>query len=254
VPEVVLFWESFEEAARHVLALRKAGTRVYVMTDDLYIKRRRMKSALRLAHGILSTYAPCFGDSFPNIDASRVSWVPHAAGPDFLLPLEDKPRPVVFVSGSMCDLYPFRLTMHEFALRRPELACLHDHPGYHSTYDYERDGRVGRGYAEAMRSCLAAFTDTSRYRYLVAKHFEIPATGALLIADRAAAPQLEMLGFVDGVHYVGATADDLERVVLHVLDPGNAAEIDAIRRRGHALVHERHTTAYRAQQIDAICV
>jgi hypothetical protein len=105
-----------------------------------------------------------------------------------------------------------------------------------------------------MQQCLAAFTDASRCLYVLAKHFEIPATGALLIADRAIAPQLATLGFADGVHYLSATIDDLERVVEEVLDDRNRAEIDAVRRRGHDLVHARHRTRDRADQIDAVCV
>jgi hypothetical protein len=206
-----------------------------------------------VADGILSTYAPRLRTYWPAVDAARVTWVPHAAGPDFLLPLEDHPHPVVFVSGAMNHAYPLRLAMRDLALCRPELARLHEHPGYDCTFDYERDHRVGSGYADAMHECLAAFTDALVHRYVVAKHFEIPATGALLLADRAVAPQLEQLGLLDGQHYVSVTAGDLEPVVSHALDPRNAEAIDTIRRRGHALVHERHTTAHRAQQIDGVC-
>jgi hypothetical protein len=251
LPNAVLFWESYPMVARQASALRDAGARIYLMTDDLH--RPDIRQALPLADRILSTYAPCFADFFPDADASKVTWVPHAAGPDFLLPVNDAPARVVFVSGAVSEKYPLRAAMRDLALRRPELARLHEHPGYHTGFDYGRDARVGRGYAEAMRSCLAAFTDGLRYRYLVAKHFEIPATGALLIAGRACAGQLAALGFDDGVHYLSASADDLEEVVERVLDPLNRAGIDAIRRRGHALVHARHTTEHRAAQIAALC-
>jgi hypothetical protein len=253
-PDVVLFWESYPQLARYADAFQEHGTRVYVMTDDLHHARDGMAESLRLADGILSTYAPRLRTYWPAVDPSRVTWVPHAAGPDFLLPLAKRPHPVVFVSGAMNHAYPLRLAMRDLALRRPELARLYEHPGYECDYDYERDGRVGEGYAAAMRECLAAFTDALVHQYVVAKHFEIPATGALLLADRAVAPQLEQLGFRDGQHYVSVTAGDLETVVSRVLDRRNAKQIDTIRRRAHALVHDRHTTAHRAQQIDAVCV
>jgi hypothetical protein len=233
-PDVVLFWESYPQLARYAEAFQERGTRVYVMTDDLHHNRDGMAESLRVADGILSTYAPRLRTYWPTVEPSRVIWVPHAAGPDFLLPLRKRPQPVVFVSGAMNHAYPLRLAMRDLALRRPELARLHEHPGYECSYDYARDQRVGEGYAAAMRQCLAAFTDALVHQYVVAKHFEIPATGALLLADRAVAPQLEQLGFLDGQHYLSVTADDLEPVVT--------------------LVHERHTTAHRAQQIDAVCV
>src|SRR6185503_13980993 len=52
--------------------------------------------------------------------------------------------------------------MRDLALRRPELARLHEHPGYGCDYDYSRDDRVGEGYAAAMRQCLAAFRSHAR--------------------------------------------------------------------------------------------
>jgi Glycosyl transferases group 1 len=254
VPEVVLIWESYWQAVRHIRSLQAAGVRVFVMTDDLHwTDRYGMREALRLADGILSPYAPVFGEFFPDIDAAKVKWVPHAANPDFLLPLNNAPAPVVFVSGAINDAYPLRVAMRELARRRPELARMHLHPGYALTFNFVTDRRVGRGYAEQIAGCLAALTDGLKFRYIVAKHFEIPAAGALLITDRACAPQLERLGFVDGEHYVSATIDDLEDVIDGVLDPQKRAQIDAIRRRGHDLVHARHTTARRAREIDVEC-
>lgn len=254
LPEAVLFWESYAAAGGHVPSLLDAGARVYMMTDDLHATERQgMREALQRAHGILSTYAPVFGDFFPEVDAGKVTWVPHAAGPDFLLPINDAPEPVVFVSGAVNDHYPLRQVMRGIAQRRPELARTHAHPGYYFRYKYEIDGRIGRGYAEKIGACLAAFTDGLRYRYIVAKHFEIPAAGALMIADRSCAPQLETLGFVDSEHYLAASADDLERVIDYALAAEHREEIDAIRRRGHALAHARHTTVHRAAQIDAVC-
>ncbi|HEV7923214.1 MAG TPA: glycosyltransferase [Thermoanaerobaculia bacterium] len=250
--DAVLFWESYDVAAHHMRALQAQGTRVYVMTDDLHKARPGMHDALRLADGILSTYAPRFGAFFPDIDPSRVRWTPHAASSDFVLPLAKNPYRQVFVSGAMTSAYPLRLLMRDLALRRPEIARLQDHPGYHTSYRFSHDGRIGRGYAQSIRACLAAFTDALQYGYIVAKHFEIPATGALLLADRAVAPQLSELGFVDGQHYVSMTADELEATVERVLDPRNAAEILAIRRAGHELVYARHTTANRAREIDAL--
>jgi hypothetical protein len=251
IPNVVLFWESYPQFVRHAAALAEAGARLYVMTDDLHRPGRDgMREALRVADGILSTYAPRLGEFFPEVDPSKVTWVPHAASPDFLLPVAETPAPVVFVSGAISNVYPLRQTMRDLALRRPELARLHGHPGYFCNFNYGSDRRIGRGYAEAIRACLAAFTDGLTYRYVVAKHFEIPATGALLIADRACSPQLATLGFDDGVHYLAASAEDLEQIVERALDPSIRAEIDAIRRRGHALVHARHTTAQRAGEID----
>jgi hypothetical protein len=251
-PDVVLFWESYPFAARYTPEFQAHGARVFVMTDDLHHSRDGMARAVAVADGVLSTYAPRFSAFFPSVDASRVTWVPHAAGPDFLLPLRADPDPVVFVSGAMLHPYPLRRAMRDVALRRPSVARLHEHPGYDCTFDYATDARVGSGYASAIQSCLAAFTDALVHEYLVAKHFEIPATGALLIADRAVSAQLLALGFIDGTHYLSTTLDDLESVVDYAVSPSHRAEIDEIRAKGHALVHSRHAVGHRAEQIDRL--
>jgi len=254
VHDVVLFREMYDALVYHAPALTSAGARIYVITDDLHKRFEGMSEALQLATGVLSPYAPWISAFVPDVDEARVTWVPHAAGPDFQLPVAEEPARAIFVSGNMNRyFYPLRVMMLELASQRPEIARIHDHPGYESTFDYNADKRVGRGYAEAMRECLAAFTDASRFNYIVAKHFEIPATGALLVAERAAAPQLAALGFIDGEHYVSADSGDLREVVEYVLDDRNRPEIDAIRRAGHELVHRRHTTRVRAQQIDTVC-
>lgn len=255
MPEVVLFLETYDAAARHADALAAAGARVYVKTEDLHYSIARMGEALRKATAVLTaTYPPQLAAFHPEAEGARVIWLPHAAGPDFQLPLNENPEKKVLVSGAINELYPLRTAMRALVERRPELGRVHQHPGYVCAFDHAPDGRVGPGYAATIRGCLAGFTDASRFHYMVAKHFEIPATGALLIADRAMTSQLAELGFADGVHYVSADAGDLEAVVERVLDDANRAEIDAIRRRGHALIRERHTTRHRAQQIDATCV
>jgi Glycosyl transferases group 1 len=251
-PDAILFWESYVQAARYGQAFLDRGTRLFVMTDDLHHRRTSMERALCLADGVLSTYAPRLSEYWPRVDRKRVHWMPHAACGDFLLPVEESPRPVVFVSGAVGPAYPLRGAMRDLARRRPELARVHDHPGYRTTFDYGSDPRVGRGFASAIRECLAGFTDALVHQYVVAKHFEIPATGALLIADRAVSPQMAALGFVDGEHYLSATAADLESVVARAVHPAFYAEADAIRRRGHALVHAKHTVEHRAKAIEEL--
>jgi len=255
VPQVVLFREGYWQQLEYRRSLVDAGARIYVMTEDMHRPFDSMAEALRVADGILSPYAPRLAAFYPDHDPARLSWVPHAAGPDFLiLPIHDAPRPLVLVSGQTNrDHYPFRYAMSRLAERRPELAAVRRHPGY-GIFEYSRDPRVGLGYAETIRRFFAAFSDGTRFLYLVAKLFEIPAAGALLIADRALAPQLAMLGFQDDVHYVSAAPEDAEKLIERVLDRRNFPAMDAVRRRGHRLVRERHTILERARKIDAVCV
>jgi hypothetical protein len=90
-------------------------------------------------------------------------------------------------------------------------------------------------------------------RYVVAKYFEIPATGALLFADSAVSQQLKELGLLENVHYIPASRENLEDQIRYVLNPSHDAELDEIRRRGQELVLSRHKTSDRAKLIDQVC-
>jgi hypothetical protein len=130
----------------------------------------------------------------------------------------------------------------------------HDHPGYYTGYNYEQNEAVGRGYALKINNYRAAFTDSSKFHYVLAKYFEIPATGALLVADDSVSGPLSQLGFIDNENYVAVSAENLEAQIRFVLDERNHEELDQIRRRGQELVWERHKSIDRAQQIDTACM
>ena len=140
----------------------------------------------------------------------------------------------------MTSHYPIRRQMK--ALH--EESCLpivfFEHPGYHCEFDHESDERVGNGYARNIARHLAAFTDGLMYGYLVAKFFEIPATGALLLGEERMKGALASLGFRDGVHYLSVGPENLKARIEEALDRKNRKAIDEIRRQGQKLVLERH--------------
>jgi hypothetical protein len=88
---------------------------------------------------------------------------------------------------------------------------------------------------------------------VIAKYFEIPATGALLLADDAVAGPLKELGLIEYRHYLPVSCNDLEEKVHYVLDEKNHEELDEVRKLGQELIWERHKTSDRARMIDEIC-
>jgi hypothetical protein len=63
--------------------------------------------ALTVADVILASYAPVFERFYPEIAAARrVVWVPHAASPEFILPLNESAENVIFLSGMVNHYYP----------------------------------------------------------------------------------------------------------------------------------------------------
>jgi Glycosyl transferases group 1 len=255
VPETIIFWEAYELLYRHARDMQRLKCRKFFFADDLHWFNRRMREmkvvAFAVSDVILSTYAYCWTSLYPELKSKKVIWIPHSASPDFMLPFNSEAVNVVFLSGAMNEAYPLRQQMLKLQREGAHAIEYHRHPGYYCGYDYERDGRIGRGYAEKIRKCRTGFADSVfPYGYLVAKFFEIPATGALLLADDRVSPALSELGFVADHHYVAVSRENLEQQLSYVLDERNHKHLDSVRKNGQALVQERHRTSDRAQLIN----
>ena len=172
-----------------------------------------------------------------------------------MLSYNHQPENAIFVSGALSEIhYPLRQQMVELHSAGSRAIAYHCHPGYHYGYDYDASEDVGRGYARRINSYRAGFTDSPRpYDYVVAKYFEIPATGALLLADDVVSGPLKELGFISNIHYIPVSKETLRKQIKYVLDENNHDEIDQIRQRGQRLVWERHKTSDRARQINEAC-
>jgi hypothetical protein len=260
LPEVILFWEGYDVLALHALNVRQLDCKRYILADDLHwsgeLMRRKKLVSFAFCHAVLSTYGYAWEKFYPGLAGfKRVVWVPHSASPDFMIPYNPDPSNSILLSGAVSAHYPLRQQMKRLHERGAYGIAYHPHPGYHCRYDYEqKDGDVGRGYASRINRHRAAFTDSLSFNYVVAKYFEIPAAGALLLADDAVSGPLERLGFIKGRHYVPVSKENLEERVREVLDERNRSEVDEIRRRGQELVWARHKTSDRAMQINEVCV
>jgi hypothetical protein len=143
--------------------------------------------------------------------------------------------------------------MRELRQRNEYAIVERPHPGYSQRFDYNKDSRIGSGYATTINRFKAAFTDSLVFRYVVAKYFEIPATGALLVADNAVSEPLKQLGFTENIHYLPVSAENLEETIHYALDENNSTHIKAVRQQGQQLVLSSHRTRDRAKLIDSEC-
>jgi len=259
VPDVVLFWEAYELLYKHAFDIQGLKSQRVFFADDLHWWNRRMREMKLLSFAvsdlILSTYGYCWRKLYPEISFKRVEWVPHSASSDFMLSYNHEPDNAIFLSGAINEAYPLRQQMLKLHQAGAYAIKYHRHPGYYCGYDYQADARIGRGFAQMINGCRVGFADSVfPYGYVVAKFFEIPATGALLLADEAVSGPLAELGFVAGEHYVPVSLKNLEERVAYVLDEKNREELDRVRRNGQQLVHKRHKTSERAKQINELVI
>lgn len=259
LPSVILFWEGYGFFRTVITGLRELGCRTCIFADDLHWNSELDRSTKLMTYVtcdvILPAYEPVFDQFYPGLrPTKKIVWVPHAASPDFFLPVNENPRKAVLVSGRIHAGYPLRQKMQQLYESGKYTIDIIEHPGsYSCTYDYDCDPTVGNGYARSLQSRLSGFTCSAKYHYTVAKFFEIPATGSLLLADASVRDALCRLGFVGYEHYVPADGDRLEAAIDFVLDPANRAVVDRIRRAGQELVRARHTTIHRARLINEAC-
>ena len=258
LPEIIIFWEPYELVYRHCREMQGLKCRKFFFADDIHWFNRRMREIKVIVFGvsdvIVSPVIYRFSSLFPELSRKRTVWVPHSTSTDFMLPFNPDAENSIFLSGAMNEAYPLRQQMLQLQREGSHAIKYHRHPGYYCGYDYERDGRIGRGYAEMIRQCRVGFADSVfPFRYIVAKFFEIPATGALLLADDTVSEYLNKLGFVADRHYVPVSEKNLRSQVEYVLSESNHDELDQIRKNGQALVHEQHKTSDRAQFINAVC-
>jgi hypothetical protein len=258
LPEVILFWEGYELLTARALEIQRLPCPKAILADDLHWwdagMRMRKAVGFALCETVISTVGYAWNRLYPEFaETKRVVWVPHSASPDFMVPYNPDPVNAIFVSGAYGNYYPLRDRIRALSEQGAYSIVCHDHPGYYSGYDYDQNEAVGRGYARKINNYRAGFTDSSKFHYVLAKYFEIPATGALLVGDDSVSGPLSQLGFIENEHYVAVSGADLEEKIRFVLDERNHEELDQIRRRGQQLVWERHKSIDRARQIDAAC-
>ena len=276
-PDVVLFREQLELMAlfsrfRHSSnGSAFAHTQVWVYLDDSHWHGRseseatahRSARARNLAEAdvILATYAYTLPTYYSGLEISRIVWLPHAASPEFVRPYNPRPRAAAFIAGTLSKWYPLRLRAAALANRRPDVV-LYSHPGDFPAKEggsfqeqglYETEpalrNKAARVLAREFNAHLACIVDGLALWHTIAKVFEIPATGCLMLADDGLIGPLSWLGFLPGVHFLPFNSSSLETVIDATLDPGRRLAVDEIRRNGQALVHTRHLVFHRAASL-----
>ena len=257
LPEIILFWEQYSFLNAHSSEIMRLDCRKCIFCDDLHWWRDEMRSSklagFAMCDLVITPYAYLWTKFYPELSHASVAWVPHAASPDFMIAFNERPENSIFLSGAINEYYPMRQQMKDLAQQRVCSIIYQSHPGYHCSHDYDNSPNIGREFAKKINRYRVGFTDSLKYGYVLAKYFEIPATGALLLADDTVLPQLHLLGFEENVHYVPVSSRNLEQQIRFVLDQENHARLDQIRRNGQTLVWERHKTNDRAKQIDEAC-
>jgi hypothetical protein len=147
----------------------------------------------------------------------------------------------IMLSGSRETNYPWRVKVDRILRERFPVREI-PHAGWFDK-DAAKAMPTGEAYARTLSSALIVPTCGTIAEDLVRKHFEIPASGALLLTERT--PAVEAAGFVDMENCVFADESDVADKVEHLL--GDPDALAAIAAAGQRLAHERHSIENRDQ-------
>lgn len=205
---------------------------------------------------IFTTYYGPFCKKYNKISRDKIIWCPHGYTRDYVLNFNKNPINKILLSG-MIDrkkvIYPTRYKMKKmYEGKMKDKITYIKHPGYRK-FNYKAINKpIGIKYSISLNSHISCFTCCSKYGYILSKYFEIPATGSLLMAIDPPDDKLEKLGFIDNIHYISCTHDNLEDKIRWILDEKNRRIINNIRINGMRFVRKSHSIRNRAELINNI--
>lgn len=254
----ILFFECYPLVQEHAETIKAYPGRKLFYTDDFHFFEagtREMKTNVWCNfRTMLCSNAHTFHQLYPEYEDRWVVNFPHCANDDFLLEMNPDPLPRALLTGYLHSSYPQR--MDAFWLSQQDDTIPLDylyHPGYLD--EYKHVGKKGKDFAQHLWRYLACVTDGGMFNYILAKNFEIPAVGALLITHNKLHDVLAMNGFLVGVHYISyGNAIELEERVRWAVAPENREAVNAMRAAGWGLIRHRHTTRHRAHELHTMLI
>ncbi|KAL0585417.1 hypothetical protein ABG067_004767 [Albugo candida] len=250
---------SFIEKSEQFALLRARGTLIVLWNDDMryydqYDPIQLRERIFKCSDVLVGTYTFLMNTYFASVtsnmrlkDMPVTLWLPHSASSDFIDgPINTHPIRKILLAGARgSNWYPLRHWFGQYQQQHGQFMDSLAHSGYHVT---DNQSQI---FASYLRSYHVGITTTMLLQYVVAKVFEIPATGALLLLNRDLAPILESLGFRDRINYIAYDSNNPTHTIWWVSDPENFAQIDRIRAKGMESVREYHLVSDRAQALDA---
>ena len=118
----------------------------------------------------------------------------------------------------------------------------------HVNIDYRPPVYVRDDYAKLLHSYFCCVSSSSIFNYVLAKCFEIMATGSLLLVDETA--DSKKLGLVPYKHYIPINKSDVfDKIYQCIKDPNS---YDGIRKAGMRFARENHSIINRMDQFEKI--
>ena len=213
--------------------------KIICIVDDIHhlksVRNPRIK-VFQNSHYILNTYAYVYNFyKFP-ISNNNI-FFPHSAR--YLAKFNNKPINKILISGTIIkNIYQDRYYLSQLAKNDNRLHILNI-----------TQNIIGKKYYNTLGKYISCFVDDSRF-YILAKFFEIPASGSLLFAMNINTKHIfSQLGFIDGVNYISCDRNNVIEKIKYITNPNNLHIINKIRKNGHNLIKYNHMWKHRYDYI-----
>jgi hypothetical protein len=249
---VILFWRANTLLINQYQNIINNNIKKFIYLDDLHdspeIKELKNISDNFFHHfDIFSTYAYCL-QKFINTE-TKVNWLPHSFNDIFFVDFNKDPIDKLLVSGNIDkQIYPMRSKV--LSLKNHFPIDYLGHPGYQKRKKHDI---VGKSFINRLNTYLACFTccSTEKTPYMLAKFFEIPGSGSLLVAyDHLIKEELKELGFLDMQNYISVNEQNIKSKLEYIFK--NREDIDRIRHNGYNLIHSKHMLSHRGSFINRV--
>ena len=259
--DLVLAFACEQRPNRHMqalISLDKSTKLILYMHDVHWAKMKREGGTTELlgrADLVMVPYYTYFKKVWPQFIDKTVFFPHFFASQNRYCNLEynAEPKMKCLLSGNIKQgRYPIRWIVYQVAQSQSEFAYLIDvlrHPRHSKTQYWSRkEGGQKQQYAKTIHEYFCSVADSSKWKLLLTKYFEVPATGALLLADN---PQDgDKAGLVPGEHYVEISKDNvLEQIKLCLYNPES---YEKIRREGMKFVRANHGVNNRLERFKKI--
>lgn len=219
--------------------------------DDLYPYKDIRKTCIDYADLLISPYQYLFKEEniiqmYPSIKSKDSYHISYSAVESFYINIgfNNTPKEKIFVSGTIISEYPLR----NYILKYKEYIEILEHP----TYNNYKHNIIDEKYYNKLSEYLCCFTDSSKYKYVLLKVFEICSVGSLLLCDELIQDELYNLGFENNINYISCNKENLESKMKWILDKNNREIVDEIRLKGMNLVKNNHNTNNRSESFNSL--
>jgi len=235
----------------------KSPKMVYLLTGAHSFKEQMMKPIAERADLLLVTYYHQFSLRFPKHKKKFVFFplyfAPHSRYAK--LKLQEKPILKCLLTGHKSPkLYPIRRKIIDATAKKScyqKMIAVMRHPRWHDPSPmkkWEINACINKSYTEMLNKYFCSIATDSIYHYGLAKYFEIPAAGTLLLGVRT--PDIDRAGLVPWAHYVPISNINAFSQIEAVLKESHV--FFDIRKDGCSYIRNNHSVRNRIRQLRAM--